>query len=170
MHASHRDMSQAVGTEHDFAPMGEGKVFQPQIGKRSAKDKAADELHLRPLELIARLAALDPPPRTHRQRYFGVLAPNWTHRSAAVAREKGAAVQPPQPAQVQAAPASTGAGTLGVSNPLPPQTEPAQPVPPKCPAHYLWTVLIARIYEVFPLLCSMCGGRMRITSAHHAQR
>ena len=24
-------------------------------------------------------------------------------------------------------------------------------------AHYLWAVLIARIYEVFPLLCPMCG-------------
>ena len=32
-------------------------------------------------------------------------------------------------------------------------------VPPKCsPAHYLWAVLVARIYEVFPLLCPVCGG------------
>ena len=23
---------------------------------------------------------------------------------------------------------------------------------------YLWAVLIARIYEVFPLLCPLCGG------------
>jgi hypothetical protein len=29
-------------------------------------------------------------------------------------------------------------------------------------AHYLWAVLIARIYEVFPLLCPLCGGQMRI--------
>jgi len=36
------------------------------------------------------------------------------------------------------------------------------PVPPKrSPAHYLWAALIARIYEVFPLLCPMCGGQMR---------
>jgi hypothetical protein len=28
--------------------------------------------------------------------------------------------------------------------------------------HYLWVVLIARIYEVFPLLCPMCGGQTRI--------
>jgi hypothetical protein len=26
----------------------------------------------------------------------------------------------------------------------------------------LWAVLIARIYEVFPLLCPMCGGQMRL--------
>lgn len=30
------------------------------------------------------------------------------------------------------------------------------------PAHYLWAVLIARIFEVFPLLCSNCVGQMRL--------
>ena len=36
-------------------------------------------------------------------------------------------------------------------------------MPPKrAPAHYLWAVLITRIYEVFPLLCPMCGGQMRL--------
>ena len=30
------------------------------------------------------------------------------------------------------------------------------------PSHYLWAALIARIYEVFPLICPMCGGQMRI--------
>jgi hypothetical protein len=36
-------------------------------------------------------------------------------------------------------------------------------VPPKrSPAHYLWAVLNARIYEVFPLLCPLPGGQMRI--------
>ena len=33
---------------------------------------------------------------------------------------------------------------------------------PKRSAHYLWAVLIARIYEVFPLLCPLCGGQIRI--------
>jgi hypothetical protein len=32
----------------------------------------------------------------------------------------------------------------------------------RAPAHYLWAILIARIYEVFPLVCSICGGQMRI--------
>ena len=36
-------------------------------------------------------------------------------------------------------------------------------VPPKrSPAHCLWAALIARIYEVFPLLCPVCGGQMRL--------
>jgi len=38
-------------------------------------------------------------------------------------------------------------------------------VPPKrSPAHYLWADLIAHIYVVFPLLCPMCGGQMRLIS------
>ena len=38
-----------------------------------------------------------------------------------------------------------------------------QPAPPKrAPTHYLWAVLIAPIYEVFPLLRPLCGGQMRI--------
>jgi hypothetical protein len=41
-----------------------------------------DELHLTPLELIERIAALVPPPRRNRRRYFGVLAPNSPLRTA----------------------------------------------------------------------------------------
>jgi hypothetical protein len=32
----------------------------------------------------------------------------------------------------------------------------------RAPAHYLWAVLSARVYEVFPLLCPLCGGEMRL--------
>ena len=42
------------------------------------------------------------------------------------------------------------------------QPEPQAKPEPRPPAHYLWAALIARIYEVFPLLCPMCGGQMRI--------
>ena len=51
--------------------------------KRGAK---VDELALTPLELIRRIAALVPPPRIHRHRYFGVLAPNSPLRSAVTAQ------------------------------------------------------------------------------------
>ena len=67
-----------------------------------------------------------------------------------------------QPAQVQAEPVSSGVGAPGAGNAAPTQAVPAQPVQPKRPAHYLWAVLIARIYEVLPLLCPLCGGQMRI--------
>ncbi len=44
-----------------------------------------DELQVTPLELVARIADLIPPPRTHRHRYFGVMAPNSPHRAAVTA-------------------------------------------------------------------------------------
>eukprot|EP01041_Mallomonas_annulata_P020489 gene20489-40277_t len=50
-------------------------------------------------------------------------------------------------------------GPVPLGNPIAPTPEHA---PPKHAAHYLWAVLIARIYEVFPLLCPMCGGQMRL--------
>ena len=40
---------------------------------------------LTPLEFIDRIAALVPPPRTHRHRYFDVLAPNSLLRAAVTA-------------------------------------------------------------------------------------
>ena len=43
------------------------------------------ELRLTPLELIERLAALIPPPRIHRHRYHGVLAPNSPQRAQVTA-------------------------------------------------------------------------------------
>jgi hypothetical protein len=44
---------------------------EPGHDKRGTQ---VDEITLTPLELIDRIAALVPPPRTHRHRYFGVLA------------------------------------------------------------------------------------------------
>ena len=132
------------------------------LGECHKRGTQVDEITLTPLELIDRIAALVPPPRTHRHRYFGVLAPHSPHRATVTALAQGA-VAPP--AQVHAEPTSTDAGeggALGVSNPFPTQTEPAQPVPAKSSSHYLWAVLIARIYEVFPLVCPICGGPMRI--------
>ena len=60
--------------------------------------------------------------------------------------------------QTEVVSAEVGApGLAPLGNALPTQPEPA-----KRTAHYLWAVLIARIYEVFPLLFPLCGGQMRI--------
>jgi hypothetical protein len=136
---------------------------EPGTDKRGGK---VDEITLTPLELIDRIAALLPPPRTHRHRYFGVLAPHSPHRAAVVALAAGqtagtgASQHEPVgvPATVDVMVHAMGVATVGA----PSQPEPAQPALPKSQAHYLWAVLIARIYEVFPLLCPICGGQMRI--------
>jgi hypothetical protein len=59
-------------------------------------------LVLTPLELLDRMAALVSPPRIHRHRYFGVLAPNSPLRTAVTALAPAATTAPrapnPQPA------------------------------------------------------------------------
>ena len=117
---------------------------EPGSDKRGAR---VDELHLTPLELIDRIAALVPPPRTHRHRYFGVLAPNSPHRAAVTALAALA-----QPAAGQTGIGKDVPGVIPQGNVLPPTHEPAPPAK-RSPAHYLWAVLIARICEVLPLLC-----------------
>jgi len=89
-------------------------------------------LRLTPLELLDRLAALVPPPRVHRHRYFGVLAPNAPLRAAVTALAPGATTAPPAANDEPAA-------------------EPAH----RRAARYAWAMLLARIYEVFPLLCPL---------------
>jgi hypothetical protein len=95
-------------------------------------------LRLTPPELLERLAALVPPPRVHRHRYYGVLAPNAPLRQAVTAM----VTMPSHAARV--------------SNP------PPAPPAPRRHARYAWAQLLARIYAVFPLLCPLCATEMRI--------
>ena len=134
-------------------------------------DKYSGELVLTPLELINRIAQLVPPPRTHRHRYYGVLAPNSPLRAAVTAMAQAEQVVAPVVRSAVADAACTDAGSAGgvpgvpgvpdVATVLQPEPPPAKPKP-RPPSHYLWAALIARIYEVFPLICPHCGGQMRI--------
>jgi hypothetical protein len=38
----------------------------------------------------------------------------------------------------------------------------ASPAPARSPARYLWAVLLARIFEILPLRCALCGAQMRL--------
>ena len=95
-------------------------------------------------EFLDRIALLVPPPRKHRHRYFGVLAPNSPWRelvTAQAGRKLAAGRKPPRP---KAADADSGAARSGH------------------PARCWWAQLLARIYGVFALKCSGCGGRVRL--------
>ena len=112
-------------------------------GHRSGM-QGAIELQLSASEFLDRIALLIPPPRKHRHRYFGVLAPNSPWRAQVTAqagRKLAAGSKPPRP---KAADADSGAPRSGH------------------PARYLWAQLLARIYGVFALKCSGCGGRVRL--------
>ena len=74
---------------------------------------------------------------------------------------------PTQTATVLGAPTSSGAcapGAVALGNVVNAVALPPEPAQPKRVAHYLWAVLIASIYEVFPLFCPLCGG---LADAHH---
>jgi hypothetical protein len=66
-------------------------------------------LLLTPLQLLDRLAALVPPPRAHRHRTFGVLAPNAPLRTAVTALAPAPALAPPAPPAPPPAPPATEA-------------------------------------------------------------
>ncbi len=112
-------------------------------------------LTLSPLEFIQRLAALNPPPRTHRHRYHGVLAPNAKLRAAVTAL----------------VPAASDYTTSAEEE----KTEQnAIEEVWRSPARYLWAMLLARLYESTPLVCPICQADMRIVafitdgdSVHH---
>ncbi len=111
-------------------------------------------LLLTPLELIERLAALIPPPRRHRHRYYGVLAPNAPLRAAVTALAAAKV-------EASAMPETVPATAPGASAPNVPDEVANEPVHSKA-ARYVWALLLARIYEVLPLLCPKCGSDMRI--------
>lgn len=97
------------------------------------------ELVLTPMELIDKIAALIPLPRAHRHRYYGVLAPNSPLRGAVTALA-------PLPVVVQPEAEATAADAP----------------PHRAASHYLWAMLLARIYETLPLVCPLCQSPMRI--------
>jgi hypothetical protein len=120
------------------------------------------ELILTPLELLDRLAHLVTPPRIHKHRYCGVLAPNARLRRAvtATAGPAGATLQLLQEARQK----------MGIPDPEPadqtPQVSEVNPDAPrsavKRAAARCWALLLARIFECLPLVCPRCGEPMRI--------
>ncbi len=100
-------------------------------------------LTLTPLELIHHLAALIPPPRRHRHRYHGMLAPNAPLRAAAIAFGRAVADATGSPTEVGSPPPTPASNT-------------------RSPARYLWVMLLARLFESLPLVCPNCGADMRI--------
>jgi hypothetical protein len=117
------------------------------------------ELILTPLELLDRLAHLVTPPRIHKHRYCGVLAPNARLRQAVTetAGPAGATLQLLQEAQQKMGLRENDTNDAG---------DPARDDDPKGRVRRAvtrcWAMLLARIYECLPLLCPTCGQPMRI--------
>jgi hypothetical protein len=99
---------------------------------------------LEPLDFIARLCALIPPPRFHMLRYHGVLAAHSSVRAEVVPGREPA----PAPPQLPLFAAS--------------DVVPLAPPPP--PSRHPWDWLLKRVFAVDVSVCPVpgCEGRMRV--------
>ena len=117
------------------------------------------------LELLERLARLVPPPRTHRHRYHGVLAPNARLRSTVVTIGRPVPEEFPVDPETPPSPRPASHSVTSPGHALKPApTGTLAATPRSRSSGMLRAQLLARIYEVLPLLCPACGGEMRIIS------
>ncbi|MDP3539992.1 MAG: transposase [Azonexus sp.] len=138
--------------EHLHQRDAEHLVYRnPKAARGTASGTRPAALVLTPLELITKIAALVPPPRAHRHRYYGVLAPNASLRAVLTALAPAAV--PPAPALCVPGMPLRGPATSAAS-----REEPRH----RAVARYLWAILLARIYEALPLSCPICHSQMRI--------
>jgi hypothetical protein len=94
---------------------------------------------LEPLDLMARLAALVPPPRMHLTRFHGVFAPHSRLRAAVT-------------------PAHRGVGS---------KAESADPDRPATPRHVAmtWAQRLKRVFGIEINTCTRCGGQLKVIAS-----
>jgi hypothetical protein len=97
---------------------------------------------LDPLDLMARLAALVPPPRMHLRRYHGVFAPHSRLRAAVT-------------------PAHRGVGGKGQGAD---QADADQPITPRHIA-MTWAQRLKRVFGVEIHTCTRCGGTLQVIAS-----
>jgi hypothetical protein len=103
-------------------------------------------IQLDPLEFLDKIAALIPQPYRHRCHYYGVFAPNAPLRNEVVSYANKRLDQP-------------------IAHHIQAVAEKAKRV------SLDWATLIARIYEVNPLSCTICGSKIKIVGfvTHQAE-
>jgi len=110
-----------------------------------------------PLDLVARLAALVPPPRFNLVRYHGILAPCAALRRMVVPQCAAYG----QPGQNRHPGCSNKGGSF-------PDASGDSERKGQCrPRNYSWAELMKRVWSLDVLQCDRCGGRMRIVCANH---
>ena len=108
--------------------------------KRAWRD-GTHSIALDPLDFIARLVAMIPPPRAHMVRYHGVLAAHAKARPEVVPQP-----EPVEPTQMN----------------LAFHDESSEHPPSKSGSRHPWAYLLRRVFGVDVMTCSSCGGSMKL--------
>lgn len=99
-------------------------------------------LVIEPLDLMARLAALVPPPRMHLTRYHGVFAPHSKLRAAVTPAHRGIG-----------APQRTGTAIDSVKPPTPQHVAMS------------WARRLKRVFGIEIQDCARCGGKLKVIAS-----
>jgi Putative transposase/Transposase zinc-binding domain len=134
---------------------------------RKPRKNGATHLVLEPVQLLARIAALIPPPRFALTRFAGAFAPGSPWRADVVAYGRDATIPKPEPAKKKR-PKKTASTQKGKGADSEPEREPRAPrtalgagLVDAVGARIPWAELLRRIYLEDVLACP-CGGRRRV--------
>jgi hypothetical protein len=109
---------------------------QVRYGLKTPYRDGTTHIVLEPLDFIARLAALVPPPRMHLTRFHGVFAPHAALRAAIT-------------------PAGRGAGARAAA--------PERPTPKH--VAMTWARRLKRVFGIEIEQCARCGGRLTVIAS-----
>ncbi len=129
---------------------------------KSPRSAGATHRVMTPMEFMARLSALVPPPRTPLVRYHGVLAPNSPWRDAVVplppVEEWAPCVAAPAPPATSSDGVNTRRSQVEVKGDRAGRT-------PTPSSRIEWARLLWRVWAVDALKCPASGGRMKMIAA-----
>ncbi len=129
----------------------QGRVVYPL--KKRRKD-GAGVLVLDPLDLLARLAALLPPPKMHGLTYAGIFGPAAKDRAKSVPSPKERPPNCPRPAPSPEVAPAPGLGAFEGPTLAAGQR--------RARKRLSWASLLARSFDVDLTVCGKCGGPMRL--------
>ena len=134
---------------------------------RKPRKNGTTHLVMTPVQFLARIASIIPPPRFPLQRFSGVLAPNSAWRPAVIAMRPPAPRGGAEPAPAKRTRRKRKKGSAEDAVFLPPASD--APLPSGrtslgdglLPTRLDWATLLRRVYFDDVLACP-CGGRRRI--------
>ena len=142
--ASQRDKLERLCRYICRPPVSEKRLFltaRGEIGYTLKTPYRDGTTHFEPLDFIARLAALVPPPRLNLTRFHGVFAPNSPYRARITPARRGRGGKPRRP----------------------------QPLEDRTPAEQRsamrWAKRLKRVFRIDVETCPKCGGTVQIIAS-----